>query len=365
MDKTAGYKIKSAITMELMPSQLETMNRAIANFPMYNPPKIDIFTTKEEFLLLEKNWSYCPVGSGTLAFFRLSTSGSARGRPGNPFHQIVTIDYDKLHGVLALVIGKNNNEAFVPSDYYFWEGWLSPKGDEEVENSEIGEFDFPTPVITDSEILQNFEQLLASERIRDSIRGFETSYTLHEAGFLDAESDEEFFVLLSSISRLFPNRASWVVPFSNQEFSLNFHNPDHHPKPNYKSTTTKSKGLTWSSHLLVAAENGLIDSVAHACRELEKLVRAPIGSRKNPLHISNLQHFPLALLLCGHEILTFDDRFSIKELVNYVDVERYPVAFKDVGSREKALENLERSVRQSLLTDEQADMIFNLVRQFS
>lgn len=353
---TPGYKIKSAVSLESsLGSELEIMNRAIAAFPSYSPPKIDIFTSKEEFAELSKNWSYSPVGEGHLAFYRLFTSGMARGRAGNPFHQVVTVNFEKALQIESFVTTENENSRFVPADLYFWDGWISPRGDDEVENSNTSELGVPKPQFSEPDLIERFESLLSEEKHIKQLRAFESSYLEQESGYLAAESDEVFFTMLASISRLFPMINSWALPFSNQPESLNYSAPGNGAKPIYKSESASGNGSVWSDCIELAAENGLIDSVFEATKELDSMMAVSFGSKRN------LQHLPLALLLCGHEVISFDDRFSVENMADYVDLGNSTMRFASAAAKEKATETLDNSFNQSLLSDKQADVIYGVI----
>ena len=355
-DKTPGYKIKSAISFESdLNSQLETMNRAIAAFPSYTPPKLDIFTSSEQFLGLDKNWSYSPIGGGSLAFYRLFTSGMARGRPGNPFHQVLTADFEKYLQIENHLTSQNGNRRLVPSDFYFWGGWISPRGDEEVERSQTAELGLPSPKISESDLMHWFELELFNEEFLSSIATFEDSYANQEFAVIPSVGDEVFFKSLSSITRLFPSAGAWALPFSNQLGSIRFTNGGDDSKPIYMSEAENSTGSTWTRCLRLSAENGLMTSVFDAVMDLEKLTIAGFGSQRN------LQHLPLALLLCGHEIVSFDERFDIDELIDYCQLDLFPVRFKSEEAKNRASEILDDSFLESLLSDKQADAIYDLV----
>lgn len=359
-DLTPGYKIKSAVSLESsLESELEAMNRAIAAFPSYSPPKIDIFTSKEEFAELPKNWSYSPIGEGHLAFYRLFTSGMARGRAGNPFHQVVTVNFEKAMQIESSVSSENENSRFVPADLYFWDSWISPRGDDEVENSNTAELGVPKPQFSEPELIERFESLLGEDKYIQQLRAFESSYLEQESGYLSAESDDLFFTMLASISRLFPRINCWALPFSNQQESLNFAAPGNDVKPIYKSESASGNGSVWSDCIELAAENGLIGSVFEATKELDSMIAVSFGSKRN------LQHLPLALLLCGHEVISFDDRFSVENMADYLDLTNSAMRFASAAAKEKATEILDSSFNQSLLNDKQADVIYGVISSLS
>lgn len=357
-DKTPGYKIKSATTFDSdLQSELETMNRAIAAFPAYTPPKLDIFTSTEQFLDLDKNWSYSPIGGGSLAFYRLFTSGMARGRPGNPFHQVVTIDYEKFRMIESFLTSKNGNVRFVPADFYFWEDWISPRGDDEVEESQTSNLGMPVPTPSEVDLMEGLEIKLTEQEGRSEIAVFEESYLDGDIAYLPADNDEEFFKTLATITRLFPSSGSWVVPFSNHPGSLSFSNLGGDSKPIYKTDKTYASGSVWTECLALAAENGLMSSVLDATTDLDELLAPGFGSKRN------LQHLPLSLLLCGHEIISFEERYVVEEMASYCQMDSSPLRFRSEEAKNKAIANLDGSFSQSLLSDHQADVIYGVVSQ--
>lgn len=359
-DKTPGYKVKSAITLDSdLQTEIETVNRAIAAFPNYTPPKLDIFTSNEEFLSLDKNWSYSPIGGGSLAFYRLFTSGMARGRPGNPFHQVVTVDFEKFLQIHDFLTSKNGNSRFVPADFFFWSGWISPRGDEEVENSQTSDAGMPTPIVSENELIERFEAKLVEGDLLNQLAVFEQSYRNEDTGFLPTGSDDLFFENLSVLTRLFPLTGAWVVPFSNHPNSLRFSSAGNDSKPVYKAnpSTESASGSTWTKSLALASENGLMASVFEATKELDSLLSPGFGNQRN------LAHLPLSLLICGHDIISFDDRYVVQELADYCQDALPGIRFRGEEAKSKAISNLDDSFARSLLTDEQADLIYGIVSQ--
>jgi hypothetical protein len=105
----------------------------------------------------------------------------------------------------------------------------------------------------------------------------------------------------------------------------------------------------------LAAENGLIDSVFEATKELDSMIAVSFGSKRN------LQHLPLALLLCGHEVISFDDRFSVENMADYLDLGNSTMRFANAAAKDKATVTLDNSFNQSLLSDKQADVIYGVI----
>ena len=211
-----GFKIKSLSMLqgdEATPEVERILNSTIANFPEYLAPKVDPYSSRDEFLNLHKVWAYLPVVDGYFAFMRLATSGLKMGRPGNPFHQAIALKFTSFERLsrLASASGLKNLR---PSDLYFWE-WSSPRGDSEVEEHQFPSGTMPIPAMSEFEIADRFEahfQTAAGLTMAHQFEAMWLSGTVKQA-----EIDEAgFFSLLSMLTRMVPAPYAWSGSFASE-----------------------------------------------------------------------------------------------------------------------------------------------------
>jgi len=208
----------------------ETLNRVIQNNSKldaatthlggFEAPPIGPFSTPEEFASIQKGFIYdvvrFPEGGLAWLLARLSTSGPANGRPGNPFHQGILI-MDRHAKVALLNHATTNSELEYPRpiDILTWSGWLNPRGDVQVDSSNLRSSDLPFPEISAEEMSVQHSKFvseqgeLALDVFSDAARAFMRGLPVS----LPGKDTEEFRTWVSVISHLIPPSVSWFCGF--------------------------------------------------------------------------------------------------------------------------------------------------------
>lgn len=196
------------------------LDAATTHLGGFDAPHIGPFSTPEEFASIQKGFVYdlvrFPDGGLAWLLARLSTSGPANGRPGNPFHQGILIT-NKPAKVALLSHATANSELEHPRpiDILTWTGWLNPRGDVQVDSSNLRSSDLPFPEISAEEMSLQHSKFVSEQSevaldvfshvARGFIRGLPVS--------LPGEDTEEFRTWVSVVSHLIPPSVSWFCGF--------------------------------------------------------------------------------------------------------------------------------------------------------
>lgn len=142
-----GFKIKSASdaagsanVAELRPLLERAVQSVKSN---YSPPTVDDMTSVAEFLALPRTLRLEELGDGSGVLFHLFTTGVSNGRPRNPFaHGLL---FDTSAGSPGAADAVSLGLVARPADLWAGEGWLTPRGDVEKEQTTVG----PIPRLSD------------------------------------------------------------------------------------------------------------------------------------------------------------------------------------------------------------------------
>ena len=249
--KETGFKVKSARIYKLAADQdnadgsiveafdtededgnliQETLNEVIQNNSRldaatthlggFEAPYIGPFSTPEEFASIQKGFIYdlvrFPEGGLAWILARLSTSGPANGRPGNPFHQGILI-MNKPAKVTLLNHSTANSELEYPRpiDILTWSGWLNPRGDVQVDASNLRSSDLPFPEIS-AESMSVQHSMFVAEQGELALDVFSNVARAFMRGLpvaLPGKDTEEFRTWVSVVSHLIPPSVSWFCGF--------------------------------------------------------------------------------------------------------------------------------------------------------
>lgn len=218
----SGFKFKSVVDFKLSDQEADkrdietTLNSVTAAFLPYKAPSIDVFMKPEDFRNLDKQWSYQRLSSGKYAFVRQFTSGVSNGRPDNPFHQGFVVDTSEI----GLLIKQSTDISEVsfprPVDFHSWNDWLTPRGDVEVENTQIEANNPPFPEQNDASRFREIETLVEAQPVISAqiLGDFEDALRSGENLTVAARSTAEFLTWVSFLTHLIPLPAAWKVPFT-------------------------------------------------------------------------------------------------------------------------------------------------------
>lgn len=246
--KETGFKVKSArvykVSGELGSPDLEafdveddrgvvdqdTLGEIIANSSKieaatthlggYNAPPIGPFSSPEEFASITKGFIYTlvrfPEGKWAWLLARLSTSGPANGRPGNPFHQgILVLDKASKAALIRHAVHNSRLEDPRPIDLLTWNGWLNPRGDVQVDSSNLRSSDLPHPVNSAEDMSLEHSHHIAyqGEAALDVFSAAARSFMRGMPVPVPGVDSEEFRRWVSVLSHLIPSSVSWFCGF--------------------------------------------------------------------------------------------------------------------------------------------------------
>lgn len=293
-----GFKIQSLSAVFDAPQDKDLekiLNITIANFPNFDPPKVDAYASRSDFECLTKVWSFQPVASGHMAFVRLATSGNKMGRPDNPFHQAFVVKYQELNSLFQASDSIRGLKNLTPADLYFWD-WPSPRGDAEVEAERYAVNEFPVPRMSELDLSDLWDQGLISEDGSEGLSQFESRWLTGSSQYFHS-SERNFFCLLSFLLRLIPLEYSWAYPFGN--FLPKTQPEASNELPNagvFLSTepvTDKSEqSVFWADLVGLVVENGIQLEVIQTLQSVSKLFDFSVRNQRQALAF-----LPLAVLV--------------------------------------------------------------------
>jgi predicted molibdopterin-dependent oxidoreductase YjgC len=169
--KESGFKFKSVVqnavgqsSSSISDSELQILlDKASGAFLPYRAPEIDPFMTREQFNALDKQFSIQRLDESHTMFTRMFTSGVSNGRPGNPFHQGFVFSKSKILAIVRSTADMADLEFARPVDFNDWADWLNPKGDAELEASELEQDNPPLPGKDDNSWKLSIESLFKSQ----------------------------------------------------------------------------------------------------------------------------------------------------------------------------------------------------------
>lgn len=198
-------------------SKLDTATTHLSGF---NAPPIGPFSTPEEFAAIPKGFIYdlvrLPDGKLAWLLARLSTSGPAYGRPGNPFHQgILIMNRSAKAGLLRHANQHSELHSPRPIDMLTWAGWLNPRGDVQVDASHLRASNLPFPEISPEEMSVLHGQFVSErfEKALDVFSGVSRSFMRGSPVPIPGQDSEEFRDWVSVVSQLIPSSVSWFCGF--------------------------------------------------------------------------------------------------------------------------------------------------------
>jgi hypothetical protein len=232
-------------TLNEVVAHMSELDAATTHLGGFSAPLIGPFSSPEEFAGIPKGFIYdlvqLPERKFAWLLARLSTSGPANGRPGNPFHQGILItsgDSKMLLKVHATQYSKLEYPR--PIDFFTWTGWLNPRGDIQVDASNLRSSNLPYPEISAEEISVGHSEFVTrhGDFAIEVFKSVERSFLNSSPVGLPGDESEEFRSWVSVVSHLIPASAAWFCGFGstwtqpstsvqniklpNKETSLNF-----------------------------------------------------------------------------------------------------------------------------------------------
>lgn len=227
--KESGFKFKSVVQNKLgsasdaaSESMLQTLlDKASGSFLPYRAPEIDPFMTREQFNSLDKQWSLQRLDESHTMFTRMFTSGVSNGRPGNPFHQGFVFSKSDTLAIVRSTADMADLEFARPVDFNDWADWLGPKGDAELEASELEQDNPPLPGKDDNAWKLSMESLLKADPqgVLALLSEFESSLRESRTCRVFSNSTEDFLTKVSLVTHLIPLLPSWRMEYSTGQLS--------------------------------------------------------------------------------------------------------------------------------------------------
>jgi hypothetical protein len=228
--KESGFKFKSVVQNNLGVEPLPSLgpevqvilDKASGAFLPYRAPEIDPFMKREQFNALEKQWSLQRLDDSHTMFTRMFTSGVSNGRPGNPFHQGFVFSKSETLAVVRSTADLADLHFARPADFYDWADWLGPKGDAELEASELEEDNPPLPSLDNESWGVRVNSLVSSQPQRTLALLAEFEACLRDVGVCKVVSNgtDDFFTQVSLLTHLLPLQPSWRFEYSTVPASL-------------------------------------------------------------------------------------------------------------------------------------------------
>ena len=227
--KESGFKFKSvvqnSVAQGLPPIADENLqnllDKASGAFLPYRAPEVDPFMTKEQFNALEKQWSLQRLDETHSMFTRMFTSGVSNGRPGNPFHQGFVFSKSSTMSIIKSTADMSALEYARPVDFSGWADWLNPKGDAELEASELEQDNPPLPGKDDNSWKLSIENLFKAQAqaVLALFSEFEASLRESRTSKVFSTSTEDFLTKVSLLTHLIPLLPAWRMEFSTGQLS--------------------------------------------------------------------------------------------------------------------------------------------------
>lgn len=219
-----GYKFKVALVPtafggvqgESVPESLEPeLNRVLPHFTSYKAPEVGVFMSAEEFSKLPREHVYLEISSAIYGFGLLGTCGVNHGRPGTPFHQGFVFAENDFTELLSVVNQKSPEVRPRPIDLAFVSGWLTARGEIEVNAATFGSDDFPFVTFRQAELSQIHHQAFgASSNALAIFRDFGQALFDSTDMCLPKESKNVFSQWVSLLTHLVPQSTSWRMFYS-------------------------------------------------------------------------------------------------------------------------------------------------------
>jgi hypothetical protein len=186
----------------------------------FSAPLIGPFSSPEEFAAIPKGFIYdlvqLPGGQFAWLLARLSTSGPANGRPGNPFHQGILVSSGKAKkGLQNHAIQNSELDSPRPIDFFTWTGWLNPRGDIQVDATNLRSSDLPFPEISAEDMSVEFSEFISEhgEYAIEVFKNVERAFLNSLPVDLPGSESEEFRKWITVISQLIPSSVTWFCGF--------------------------------------------------------------------------------------------------------------------------------------------------------
>jgi hypothetical protein len=227
--KESGFKFKSVVqnatiqnSSSVPITELQSLlDRASGAFLPFRAPDIDPFMTRQQFNALDKQWSNQRLDESHTMFTRMFTSGVSKGRPGNPFHQGFVFSKADIKAIVRLTADLSGLEFARPVDFSGWADWLNPKGDAELEASELEQDNPPLPGKDDNSWKLSIENLFKAQPqvVLDLLSEFEASLRKSRTCRVFSTSTEDFLTKVSLLTHLIPLLPAWRMEFSTGQLS--------------------------------------------------------------------------------------------------------------------------------------------------
>lgn len=207
-------------TLNEVMSRMSEIDAATTHLGGFSAPLVGPFSSPEEFAQIPKGFIFdlvqLPEGKFAWLLARLSTSGPANGRPGNPFHQgILIVSGTAKKGLQHHAIQFSELDPPRPIDFFSWTGWLNPRGDAQVDASNLRSSELPIPELTAEEISIEHSQFISHNRdfAIDVLKNVERALVNSLPVALPGDDTEEFRTWVSVVSHLIPSSVAWFSGF--------------------------------------------------------------------------------------------------------------------------------------------------------
>jgi len=154
-------------------------------------------------------------------FTRMFTSGVSNGRPGNPFHQGFVFSKFDIIAIVRSTADMADLEFARPVDFNDWADWLNPKGDAELEVSELEQDNPPLPGTDNSSWKLSVEKLFKeqSQQVLALFSEFEAALRESRTCKVPSTCAEDFLTKVSLLTHLIPLIPSWRMEYSTGQLS--------------------------------------------------------------------------------------------------------------------------------------------------
>jgi len=179
----------------------------------YQLPNVPNSMTMAEFDALPKSWAFAQITEDTFAFERIGTAGQCYGR-NNRFDEGFIISPTAWSELTAKFAPITKPLQLRPADFVYSTGWLSPRGEAELETTELDDGFY--------ELQPNFREQLKSDLARVKrlpnlealTKAFAQSQLTGEAAFVPKTQAADFFAIVAVLTRLTAPGFAWQTGFS-------------------------------------------------------------------------------------------------------------------------------------------------------
>ena len=179
----------------------------------YQQPNVPNQLTMAEFDALPKSWAFAQITQDTFAFERISTSGQCYGR-NNRFDEGFIFGADTWSDLVAKFAEDTRPLQLRPVDFVRSTGWLSPRGEAELEAAELDEGFYEISPAFREQLKSDLATVRSLENLKYLLTSFAAAQLELSSVQIPRILAQDFFAIISILTRLTAPIFAWQIGFS-------------------------------------------------------------------------------------------------------------------------------------------------------